>query len=325
MKKIILLLLSFISLSVSAQLQKSVLFDFSKPTELSPSITPSTISGGIVQVSSTTFKNKQVSINFTQGSQPTGAQIFTYKNPYSGEVSYSLKITATTTMTIAVSDGAVLDSLRISPLSSIGDLHLVYGEPGSQDPNQEYKFWMSDTKDCSEVSFYNNSQASQLRQLYIYYTTPSELLVPVSCSINPDDVLPSLKEFTLTFESNMTVQDASAIQCVSTAGNERTVNAKANGKNVTLSLNQAIATDDEVTVIIPAKCFKDNEGFENKELTYTFKIVEPRNSLQYTSVTPAAGEIEKLTNTINITFGESVKLSSADAIVLSFCRATVVR
>ena len=165
MKKIILLLLSFISLSVSAQLQKSVLFDFSKPTELSPSITPSTISGGIVQVSSTTFKNKQVSINFTQGSQPTGAQIFTYKNPYSGEVSYSLKITATTTMTIAVSDGAVLDSLRISPLSSIGDLHLVYGEPGSQDPNQEYKFWMSDTKDCSEVSFYNNSQASQLRQL----------------------------------------------------------------------------------------------------------------------------------------------------------------
>lgn len=316
MKKIILLLLSFISLSVSAQLQKSVLFDFSKPTELSPSITPSTISGGIVQVSSTTFKNKQVSINFTQGSQPTGAQIFTYKNPYSGEVSYSLKITATTTMTIAVSDGAVLDSLRISPLSSIGDLHLVYGEPGSQDPNQEYKFWMSDTKDCSEVSFYNNSQASQLRQLYIYYTTPSELLVPVSCSINPDEVLPSLKEFTLTFESNMTVQDASAIQCVSTAGNERTVNAKTNGKNVTLSLNQAIATDDEVTVIIPAKCFKDNEGFENKELTYTFKIVEPRNSLQYTSVTPAAGETEKLTNTINITFGESVKLSSADAIVL---------
>lgn len=316
MKKIILFLLTFFSLSVSAQLQKSVVFDFSKPTELTPSITPSTISGGIVQVSSTTFKNKQVSINFTQGSQPTGAQIFTYIDPNNNSISYSLRITGTTSMKVALSDGAVLDSIRFSELSIIGDLHLAYDQPGYQDPYQEYKFWKSNSKDYSEVSFYNNSQASQIRQMYVYYTTPSELLEPVSCSISPDEVLSSLNQFTLTFQSDMTVEDASGIQLISSAGNERTVSAKADGKKIVLTLNEAITTDDVVTIKIPAKCFQDIEGFENKELSYTFKIVEPRNSLKYISITPQPGIVKNLDQMIKVSFDESVKLASTDAIVL---------
>ena len=316
MKKLILFLLTILSTSVSAQLQKSVTFDFSKPKELTPSIVPHSSSGGIVQVSSTVFTNKQVSISFKQGAEPTGAQIFTYINPNDKKTTYFLKITGTTTMKIALSDGAALDSIRFSDSSVMGDLYMAYGEPGEMDPYQAYKFWKSNSKEYSEISFYNNSNPSEIKQLYVYYTTPSELLVPVSCSINPEDILSKLDKFTLTFGSNVTVQDASAIQLVSEAGNVRTVSAKAKGKEITLTLDKAITTDDAVTITIPAKCFKDSEGYENKELKYTFKIVEPRNSLKYTSVTPNQGSVDQLGNTINIAFNESVKLSSSDAVIL---------
>ena len=314
MKKLILFLLTFFSLSVSAQLQKSVMYDFTKPKELTPSVTPLSPPGN-EPVASYVFKNKQVSISFKAGASPAVAFINSYKNPYTGIISYSLKLNGTAYMKIALSDGAVLDSIRFYT-KSLGDLSLAYGEPGIETCYQDGLLWKSDSKEYSEVSFHNNSSDSFIEQLYVYYTTPSELLVPVACSLNPEDILSKLDKFTLTFGSNVTVQDASSIQLVSEAGNVRTVSAKAKGKEITLTLDKAITTDDLVTITIPAKCFKDSEGFENKELTYTFKIVEPRNSLKYTSVTPKVGSVDQLGNTISIAYKESVKLSSSDDVIL---------
>ena len=290
------------------------MYDFTKPKELTPSVTPLSPPGN-EPVASYVFKNKQVSISFKAGASPAVAFINSYKNPYTGIISYSLKLNGTAYMKIALSDGAVLDSIRFYT-KSLGDLSLAYGEPGIETCYQDGLLWKSDSKEYSEVSFHNNSSDSFIEQLYVYYTTPSELLVPVACSLNPDDILSKLDKFTLTFGSNVTVQDASAIQLVSEAGNVRTVSAKAKGKEITLTLDKAITTDDVVTITIPAKCFKDSEGFENKELTYTFKIVEPRNSLKYTSVTPKVGSVDQLGNTISIAYKESVKLSSSDAVIL---------
>ena len=290
------------------------MYDFTKPKELTPSVTPLSPPGN-EPVASYVFKNKQVSISFKAGASPAVAFINSYKNPYTGIISYSLKLNGTAYMKIALSDGAVLDSIRFYT-KSLGDLSLAYGEPGIETCYQDGLLWKSDSKEYSEVSFHNNSSDSFIEQLYVYYTTPSELLVPVACSLNPEDILSKLDKFTLTFGSNVTVQDASAIQLVSEAGNVRTVSAKAKGKEITLTLDKAITTDDVVTITIPAKCFKDSEGFENKELTYTFKIVEPRNSLKYTSVTPKVGSVDQLGNTISIAYKESVKLSSSDAVIL---------
>jgi len=80
-------------------------------------------------------------------------------------------------MTVATSGEVVLDSMRISNESTIGDLHLVTGEPGELDAYQMYKFWSSGIKDCKSVSFTVSSHPSQIQQLtYIIL-----LLLPLCC------------------------------------------------------------------------------------------------------------------------------------------------
>ena len=61
MKKICMLLLSLLCLPAFAQLQKSVVYNFSDPTKLTPVITPSKVNGGVVNVTWHTFTNGPMS------------------------------------------------------------------------------------------------------------------------------------------------------------------------------------------------------------------------------------------------------------------------
>ena len=309
MKKFNMLLLSLLCLPVFAQLQKSVVYDFNAPTKLTPAVTPSVDNAGIVNVTRYVFTNGPVSISFMAGPQPVGAQIFTFIDDVHSQTSYSLRVTSTTTMTIAIDGGSVLDSIRISDDSTIGDLHLVTGEPGELDPYQMYKFWKSGVKNCDTVRFSVSSYPSLIRKMTVYYTAPAAVLQPTEVSPANGSTIDDFSSVKLTFEKEMRPKGEPVILLTKPDNSTEPLTAKCEGNVVTLMASSVIKVDGGYTITVPAGSFVNNEGFENEELTYSFTVKVPHNTLQYASVTPEQGEVRSLNDTITLTFNEAVKLA----------------
>ena len=309
MKKFSILLLSLLCLPAFAQLQKSVVYDFNAPTELKPSITPSSDNAGVVNVTKSVFTNGPVSISFVAGPQPIGAQIFTFVDDVHSQTSYSLRVTSTTTMIISIDGGAVLDSIRISDDSTIGDLHLVTGEPGELDPYQMYKFWKSGVKNCDTVRFSVSSYPSLIRKMTVYYTAQAAVLQPTEVSPADGSTIDAFSSVNLTFATDMQLKGNPSIVLTKPDNSTETLKASFDGKVVTLASESPIAVDGQFTITVPAGSFINSEGFENEELTYTFNVVVPHNTLKFASVTPNQGEVVFLTNTISLAYNEAVKLA----------------
>ncbi len=291
MKKAILFLLLLVSANSFAQIHRVAVYDFCTPSSLTPAITPGTENGDFVKTTNTIFKNGQTNISFKAGSQPIGSEYVTIIR--NDQTSYYLRVTATTTMTFGCNEDSKLDSIRISDLSIIGDLHLAEGQPGYQDPYRSYKFWKSDEgKSTTNVSFFNSAQASQLQQIYVYYTTPSETLVP-SSNISTGSVLDSFGSLVLTFDTPV-YQASSSKLTMSNGTSSQDLNVSVSGKVVRITPANKVEDDGTYTITIPAKTFKNSEGFENKALTYTFTVKAPKNTFTFSSVTPAEGTYQKL-------------------------------
>lgn len=318
MKKISLLLLSLLCLPTFSQLQKSIVYDFNNPQNLNPSITPSVDNAGIVNVTSKTFTNDSVKISFAAGGQPVGAQIFTFIDPYSSQTTYSLRITFTTTMTVSIGGGAVLDSIRISKESTIGALHLDTGQPGVLDPYQMYKFWKSGTKTCTSVTFKCGDTPALIQQMTVYYTTPSAVLTPTETGIADNATVESFSSMSLTFGSAMQLKDGSGILLTNKSGDTQILTASCIGNVVTLKAPATINEDGDYTITVPAGCFVDSEGYENKELTYHFKVYVPRNTFNDYTIVPERGRVNSLNDTIFISYADVVKLDpEAQGVVLN--------
>ena len=96
-----------------------------------------------------------------------------------------------------------------------------------------------------------------------------------------------------------------------------------------MSSSEAITTDGTYTISIPAGYFQNAEGYRNKALTYKIVVNTPKNTLNYVSVNPTEGEIEKLTSPIMLTFHENLKDFSAELIMYKdgeeFAPVTIAR
>ena len=62
MKRILLYLLLCLSISATAHVSRTAIFDFADPTNLNPSVTPSSEIGADVEITGTTFTNKPKSV-----------------------------------------------------------------------------------------------------------------------------------------------------------------------------------------------------------------------------------------------------------------------
>lgn len=309
MKKFSILLLSLLCLPALAQLQKSVVYDFNAPTKLTPAVTPSVDNAGIVNVTRYVFTNGPVSISFVAGPQPIGAQIFTFIDDVHSQTSYSLRVTSTTTMTIAIDGGAVLDSIRISDDSTIGDLHLVTGEPGEMDPYQMYKFWKSGVKNCDTVRFSVSSYPTLIRKMTVYYTAPAAVLQPNKVSPANGSTIDAFSSMKLTFDTDMQLKNGSNVLLTKPDNSTEELTATSSGKDVNLKPKSTIAVDGNYTITVPAGCFVNSEGFENEALTYGFTVKVPHNTLKYIAVTPEQGEVVSLNGTISLSYDVPVTLA----------------
>ena len=317
-RKICLFFLFLLHLPIFAQLQKYVVYDFNNPTQLAPSITPQPDNADVVSVTNEVFTNGPVSISFKAGGQPIGSQIFTFIDPYTSRITYSLRVTFTTTMTVSVSGGAVLDSIRISDESYMGGLHLDIDQPGILDPAQNFKFWKSGTKDCSEVKFKCSDKPAQIEQMTVYYTTPSAVLTPTETSIAENETVENFSSMSLTFSSGMQLKNDTGILLTKQSGDTQTLTASCNGNVVLLKAPAIINEDGDYTITVPAGCFVDSEGYENKELTYHFTVYVPRNTFNYFAIAPEQGKVNSLNDTIFISYADVVKLDpEAKGVVLN--------
>ncbi len=316
MKRSLLYLLLFVfSIETFAQKHCTAKYDFSNPTKLTPSITPAEGNGQEISTTNMVFKEGDIEISFRTGTLPLGSSIAT--NIDEGTTNYYLRVFATATMSFIANNGAVLDSIRFSKNTIIGDLALAKNEPGFLDPEQGYRFWKNNSgKDVSHLNFFNNFATSEIDLIDVYYTIPSDILVP-TLSISSGATVPEFSSIELDFGKEMHSLSISGITLKTTDGTKSwKVFTSINGSKVILSVAEPITTDCNLVLDIPSSSFESNDGFQNKALHYTFNVVEARNVFNYVSADPQLGKVKLIPNTFTIAFPDIVGHVSSDNITL---------
>lgn len=314
MKKVILFLLLLLSVQTFAQIRRTVEFDFTKPTALNPSITPEPENAQTVIVTNKVFKNQGVSISFApEGTIQIGSRIVT--RVINGVTSYFLRLSSITDMTFAVENGSTLNEISFSDDTVWGGTYLKEGEKGYINPYDTYKKWVDENTDnITSVTLRNTDKDTQFYHIYVTYTEPSAVLSPVSTSIPQNGTVESFDKFTMDFADNMNLYSSNGI-ILSNGTKTWTMSASVSGKTVTLTAPETIAQDGTYTLSIPAKCFKNANGYENQALTYTFTVNTPKNILNFVSVDPAQGNIDKLSSGIVLTYSAFININNADLVL----------
>lgn len=304
MKKYLSLLSLVICLSVSAQVNKSVTFNFNDLTSFttSPKLTPNKDNLGSVNVTKTIFTKDDIQLSFESVGGEIGAQFNTVIN--NNVTTYHLTLGDRTHFIISGLNGANLQRISYPDTDISGDLYLVENQPGTFDSSLHY--WASGSSNVSKVIFQSSGGSEpDFQSLTVNYTVPSDVLKPVSFSINDGSSVPYFKELKMTFDRSLSLVSAAGISL----SNGNTVSAVVNGPELTLSVPDTIKTDGSYTIKVPAKCLKASDGYENAALSFTFKVNTPKNTLLPESVSPAdSSEVAKL-GFPTLTFNRPIKVA----------------
>lgn len=305
MKKVILFLFLLLSVQTFAQITRTAVFDFSTPTSLNPSITPKSENAQTVLVTDKVFSNSGIHINFTPvGVVSPGARITT--KVYNGNTTYYLQVGSITDMTFSVENGVTLDQIRFADETIFGGFYLKDNEKGTIKSYNTYRQWNANSSDqVNSVTFRNSDGDAQFYKIYVTYTEPSAVLSPTSSNIPQNGIVESLEKIELNFADNMSIYNSNGIT-LSNGTKTWNLTATVSGSTVTLTPAEEIKTDGFYTLSVPAKSFKNANGYENKALTYTIQVSTPKNTLNYESVNPLLGDVEKLESPIILTYGKNL-------------------
>lgn len=293
------LLLSFLlilfSSSVFSQKQKVVTLDFTDPASLGLP------TGNDNDLNDNTYTLGKANISFSRGTQDLGVR-YIFQND-----SYYLEMNKGSRLFMKGVDGAVLNVVSFS-VENFGDLNVVDENEGSWDSDKG-KWSCNGNGNITNVAFKNSGKHTLIKSITVTYTEPINVLTPSYAASQLS--VASFNSLSLSFNSSVTKVGS---QPLSITGNCKTYSLSVgiSGSKVTLSSSEAITTDGKYTISIPAGYFQNAEGYRNKALTYTIVVNTPKNTLNYVSVNPTEGEIEKLTSPITLTFGENLENFSAE-------------
>ena len=311
MRLLLSFLLILLSTSVFGQKQKVVTFVFTDPT------IHGLPTANYTDVTDKTFTVGKTEISFSRG--PELGVWYTHRNG-----SYYLEMNKGSRLFMKGVDGTVLNVVSFS-VENFGDLSPVDQNVGSWD--EDKGIWScSGNGNITNVGFMNNGKSTLIKSITVTYTEPINILTPSSDASQSS--VSSFNSLSLSFNSSVTKVGS---QSLTITGNGKTypLSVGINGSKVTLSSSEAITTDGTYTISIPAGYFQNAEGYRNKALTYTIVVNTPKNTLNYVSVNPAEGEIEKLTSPIMLTFGENLKNFSAEVMMykdgMEFSPVTIAR
>ncbi len=312
MKKILSFLLLLLSLTSHAQVVKQVKFDFTSPANLN---LPTALD---TEITTYTCTLGNISISFEKGAILTGVHYY-----QSGSI-YLLKIATSCKMHITGLNDAAIKSVSFEALN-LGDLTVVSGQAGDWDELAEVWNCGNDNS-INKVSFKDNGTAAVIKSIIVTYSDATDVLTPSPYQQNIN--VSSFKDLKINFSSSMKRVGTQAINMVNSS-NSYPLSVSVNNSVVTLSSTKTITTDGTYTLSIPAGYFQNAEGYRNKALTYTIVVNTPKNTLNYVSVNPTEGEIEKLTSPIMLSFGENLKNFSAEVMMykdgMEFSPVTIAR
>ena len=314
MRFLTLFILGLISNIASAQMSVETIFDFSQPLKLTPSVIPGPDDMDRVAITDSIFNSDGVIVSFKDKGGLTGAQIRTSIG--SKATTYNLTITDLTEFTITLNEGISLQSVYLGENAVNGGLNLSADQPGSYSPGS--RKWTNTTNGTvKSISFMTSGGNTEIHQLHVTYTTTENTLTPQP-NISDGSIIPEFSGLQLTFADDMEIADASNIT-INKEGVEEvatTLSATVDKKVVTLSPTSVIAEDGVYTIKVPAHCFKNAKGFYNKELTYTFTVDIPKNTMVYQSVTPETGRVTEVPTVFTLKYKEPVGHADGEATLL---------
>lgn len=145
----------------------NAVFDFSNPTTLNPSITPSSSNGGTVALATYTLSDKNIRVTFGKTAEidfpPT---IWTYKNPYTEELEYHMRMTSGSTVTFSTTDNSTIETIvfQISGAQgNFGNLQLLDGQPGTFLDGT----WNSNGSNSTSVTFRCGNNAARISKVTV--------------------------------------------------------------------------------------------------------------------------------------------------------------
>lgn len=316
MRKVLFFLLLLSSASIWGQIAKEVQFDFANPSSLNGTwkIPDPDSKQTKVDITNSTATAGAIKLSFsTTGAAGFGAQCMAVDNSYA---SYILRVSASTYMTFAATNGAAITEIRFSDDSDMGTLKTVDGQAGELDyVNTMRRLWQcAGNYDIHSVTYFCNGKEGELKKVVIKYLDPVNVLDAVSTSLPSSGSLTSFNEMSLTFASAMTVEAADKIYIEDASGKKQPVTVVSKDKVVTISVTDALQ-DGDYKVVIPAGSLKNPEGYCNKDLQYSFTVNTPKNILIYDEVTPATGKVEILQSGIVMSFDKPVKVVKTEAML----------
>ena len=310
MKKILLLLLTLISVQGFAQLARTAQFDFAHPNSLTPSISNATYHGAWTMVTEKTFTDGLASISFDYNN----AEIDTW-NPTENNPSYYLSLSRGTYMVISVTGGCTINKVTINKNSS--DAVYLLADRGSY--NSSNGIWTPGSNSYHQVGlYYTSSQAPIIYHVQVEYSEPNEVL-SASVSPGPEERPSTFSQLSLYYsnaQGAMSVQSQSGIT-ISGAYDDPahgevhpTLSASASGNSVYLTCTPILVHDGTFTINIPAGAFRDAAGYENTALTTTVTVRENRATFVTTAVVvqKSAEEYTSLNHCDIYTFPEEIIL-----------------
>ena len=295
MKQLLLLLTLFISLSVFGQKQNTVTFDFTSPSSLGLPTDDDT------EVTDETFALGKVKMSFSAGAILGGVRYIKLNN------AYFLRIGNSSRLILNATEGAVLTSVKFN-FNTNGDFDIAKDQKGNWDDDNH--LWTCSSNDNAQsVAFKVSGVPSIIKSVTVTYIEPTQILEP---SVSESALqVSSLKDFTLTFASKMTKVGTQSL-ALTNGSKTYPLTVTINDATVVLSTTEAITTDGTYTLSIPAGYFQDANGYSNKALSYTIAVSTPKNTLNYISISPEAGEggeIDMLNSPIKLTYNTYLKLS----------------
>lgn len=299
MKKFLsLILLSIFSLGCFAQAEtkeKTVKFDFTDGTSLTPSliipedrsvmdVTDSVFTAGPVKLS---FKTNKSRVDFKVFDNET--MLYMYATNFivvSCDEAYELvKMNFTT--------GTIKGGFGIPRENGVGTYKSGVWTNYDADGNE--------LNDIHSFELYNSQADSQIKGIEVTYRSPLDVLAEPTCTPAKDEVINSLDKFVFTFDQE--IDSAAAKLTIMTSGKEPAAvlkNPVVKGKTVTYTLAEAITKPDTYTVSVPKRAFTAVEGYYNKEFSTSFVVKKPLNVFDPETV--PGGEVEIFPDTIDVTF-----------------------
>lgn len=320
MRKILLLFtLTLLFTGLSAQIQQKVVFNFTDYKTLSTPIKPSPVHGGVVNITKKTFSTGLITVSFDALPNESGAQYVTISDSPSdpnAPKTYFVRLNRGAHLKFKTEGKVALDQIMLSMDSKKGDLEFKGNQPGAIDFESIPFVWNKEHNDSvRSVEFWTAGSDSEIKQITVKYTMPSDILEPTS-DISNGSVLKGFKQINLTFENPMTAVNASDLKLKRADGQTTPLTATVKGNRVTLAAADSLLIDGDYELQVPAGKFKDKNGLTNKALLYKFKIDTPKDILVYKTVTPLPGKLMTLNSPLVLAYDKPLDQMTATVALL---------